>query len=215
MRSIGAVREGVKPSPVTNATIAGLLRRYAGVIALQGANRFKVKAYRRAAETVEAAHERGGLLLRAKISPSCRRLVKRLAHSLARSSEAARYRDLSKPPENCTGLLELAEKPGLDPKKLLRIYKKLQHRQPGGASRKGSMRAKSRVARATMDFQLRQAWTIALGCCCGRQEKLVPGLEAYLASECGAGRIEPVGSLRRKKDTVSDLGFLVTGKTPR
>lgn len=44
-RSIGAARERVKSSPVTNATIAGLLRRYAGVLALQGANRFKVKAY--------------------------------------------------------------------------------------------------------------------------------------------------------------------------
>jgi DNA polymerase (family 10) len=40
---------------------------------------------------------------------------------------------------------------------------------------------------------------------------LVPGFESYLASQCGASRVEPIGSLRRKKDTVSDLGFLVAG----
>lgn len=37
-----------------NATVADLLRRYAAVLAMQGADRFKLKAYRRAAETVEA-----------------------------------------------------------------------------------------------------------------------------------------------------------------
>ena len=40
--------------PVSNSSIAQLLRRYSTVLGLEGADRFKVKAYRRAAETIEA-----------------------------------------------------------------------------------------------------------------------------------------------------------------
>jgi DNA polymerase/3'-5' exonuclease PolX len=38
---------------VSNATVADLLRRYAAVLALEGADRFRLKAYRSAAETIE------------------------------------------------------------------------------------------------------------------------------------------------------------------
>ena len=41
----------------TNAAIADTLHRYAAVLAIHGADRFKLKAYRRAAETIEALHE--------------------------------------------------------------------------------------------------------------------------------------------------------------
>src|SRR5688500_15099961 len=41
-----------RPKP-TNADIAGLLRQLATALTLEGESRFKVKAYRRAAETLE------------------------------------------------------------------------------------------------------------------------------------------------------------------
>src|SRR2546423_14945379 len=41
----------------TNAAIADALRRYAALLAIQGADRFKLKAYRRAAETLESLHD--------------------------------------------------------------------------------------------------------------------------------------------------------------
>src|SRR5204863_8666932 len=37
----------------TNARVADLLRRYAAALSLEGADRFKLRAYRRAAETIE------------------------------------------------------------------------------------------------------------------------------------------------------------------
>jgi DNA polymerase/3'-5' exonuclease PolX len=37
----------------SNATIADDLRRYAAALSVEGADRFKLKAYRRAAETIE------------------------------------------------------------------------------------------------------------------------------------------------------------------
>ena len=39
---------------VTNAQVADLLRRFATTLQLEGADRFKIKAYRRAADTLES-----------------------------------------------------------------------------------------------------------------------------------------------------------------
>src|SRR6478609_6038703 len=54
-RSQGNERQ---PRLITNARIADLLRRYAALLALERADRFKLKAYRRAAETIEALSDR-------------------------------------------------------------------------------------------------------------------------------------------------------------
>jgi DNA polymerase (family X) len=43
--------------PTSNAEVAELLRRYAAALTLEGADRFKVKAYRRAADSIES-HDR-------------------------------------------------------------------------------------------------------------------------------------------------------------
>lgn len=48
---------------ISNRVIADLLRRYGSVLVLQGADRFKVQAYRRAADTVEALPEEVTTLL--------------------------------------------------------------------------------------------------------------------------------------------------------
>jgi hypothetical protein len=60
--SRGADRAGMASKPVTlmsttNAAVADLLRRYAAVLTVQGADRFKLKAYRRAAETIEGLEQ--------------------------------------------------------------------------------------------------------------------------------------------------------------
>src|SRR5690349_9402593 len=40
-----------------NAKVAELLRNYASALVLEGVDRFKVKAYRRAADTLESMHD--------------------------------------------------------------------------------------------------------------------------------------------------------------
>src|SRR3954469_25836916 len=50
---IAAHIESLKTMPVSNGKVADLLRQYASALLLEGVDRFKVKAYRRAAETVE------------------------------------------------------------------------------------------------------------------------------------------------------------------
>jgi DNA polymerase/3'-5' exonuclease PolX len=56
-------------TPIGIAAISALLCRYAGMLRLEQADRFKIKAYRRAADTIELLEpqvgeylERGGLV---------------------------------------------------------------------------------------------------------------------------------------------------------
>src|SRR3954467_4786491 len=111
----------------TNAQVADLLRRYAIVLRLEGVDRFKIKAYQRAAATIESTAQD----------------VRRLA-SLNDGLESlpgvgktisAKIRDIvmtGKLPQLDRALahlrpelLELAAKPRLDPKTVQRVYRKL------------------------------------------------------------------------------------------
>ena len=102
---------------ISNAQIADLLRRYATVLVLEGADRFKIKAYRRAAETIEALKQDAAkLVLRGEdlkqlpaigpaISATIEQIVKigglpQLEESIGKLQP---------------GLVELAAKPALDP----------------------------------------------------------------------------------------------------
>jgi len=209
-----AGRETFMPRRITNATIAGLLRRYAGVLALQGANRFKVKAYRRAADTIETSPESMAQLLSrgqdlAEL-PAIGAAISALIAEIVRTGMISRLEQAAG--ELAPGLLELAGKPGLDPKKILRLYKKLQIASPAELREKLDAGEVRTLLGQRLDFQLRQALDPRPRMLLWAAEKLVPGFKSYLASQCGASRVEPIGSLRRKKDTVSDLGFLVAGE---
>src|ERR1043166_419178 len=52
--SAPAVREGFLQMAVANAQVAEFLRRYAAVLRIKKADRFKIKAYERAADTLDA-----------------------------------------------------------------------------------------------------------------------------------------------------------------
>lgn len=112
---------------MSNAQIAEFLRRYAAVLVLVGADRFKVKAYRRAAETLETLKQdvtkfvsRGEDLKQLPaIGPGISATIEQIVRT-------GRLPQLDKALGNLEpGLLELATKPALDPTKIKRIYKKL------------------------------------------------------------------------------------------
>src|SRR4051812_21336246 len=111
----------------SNAKIAGLLRQYAGALAVAGANRFKVKAYRRAADTLESLEPdvaefvaRGEDL---KQLPAIGDAISRTIEDIVNTGRMPQLdramADMS--PE----IAELASRPRLDAKKVQRVYKKL------------------------------------------------------------------------------------------
>src|SRR5687767_6091155 len=115
------------PMSTSNATIADHLRRYAAALSLEGANRFKLKAYRRAAETIEALDDNVAELLERGQDltelPGIGKAINDVVGEIVRTGTLNRLnRTLAALPAE---LVEIAGKPALDPKKVSRVYKKL------------------------------------------------------------------------------------------
>lgn len=200
---------------VTNATIADLLRQYAAALTVEKADRFKIKAYRRAAETIEGLGADVVDMLRAgndlRQLPGIGDAISQIITEIARSGKLERLeRSISKlTPE----LAELATRPRLDAAKVTRVYKKLQI---GGlaelkiALESGAIREE---LGSRMEFHIRQGlderprhllWSV---------RDIVPKFEEFLRSIPGVTHASAVGSVRRKVETVGDLNFLVAGGT--
>jgi DNA polymerase (family X) len=198
----------------SNATIAGLLRRYAAVLALQGADRFKLKAYRRAAETVEGLASEAAQLVQQGSDltelPGIGPAISQVILEIVRTGTLARLqRALANlPPERA----ELAEWPALDARKVARIYKRLGIHNLAALKEKLESGEIRDVLGSRLDFHVRRGldarprhllWAVA-----GTADHI----KCYLEGLGGVTKVSFVGSLRRKQDTVGDLNFLVSGK---
>jgi DNA polymerase (family 10) len=200
-------------SSVNNAKIAALLRQYAAVLSVQGESRFKVKAFRRAAETVESTIE--NLAEQVAQGADLRELPAIGSGIAAVIQEIVQSGGLPKldqameqlPPE----LLELATKPQLNPQKILRVYKKFGIRSLNQLTKRLDSGEIGKAFGTRLEFQLRHALDSRPRHLLWAVQKLTPAIEAYLREHCGVDRLEPVGSLRRRQDTVADIGYLVTG----
>ena len=67
---------------------------------------------------------------------------------------------------------------------------------------------------ARLDYHVRQGLDERPRVLLWSAQKLVPAIKEQLL-RCGATKVVATGSLRRKKDTIGDLGFVVTGKKCR
>jgi DNA polymerase (family 10) len=195
----------------SNATIAETLRRYADVLSLEGADRFKLKAYRRAAETIEGLDVDAVALVRQGSDltelPGIGKAISEVILEIAETGELARLgRTVARlSPE----LVELAARPALDPKKVSRIYKKLginNLQELGRQLETGKIRD---VFGARMDYHVRRGlddrprhllWSV---------EELAEKIAHFLRRIPGVTRVSTAGSLRRRQDTIGDLNFLV------
>jgi DNA polymerase (family 10) len=199
----------------TNAAIADTLRRYAAVLAIQGADRFKLKAYRRAVETIEASHESIGGLVRHGSDltelPGIGKAISQVIDEVVRTGRLARLeKTLAELP---TERAELAAYSRLDAKNVTRIYKKLgiksvaelrEALDAGTIRNEFGARLDFHVRRGLDDRPRHLLWSI---------EDLAEQIENYLRKGPGVSRVSAAGSLRRKQDTVGDLNFVLTGKS--
>jgi DNA polymerase (family X) len=199
---------------MSNAQIAGLLRRYATVLVLKGADRFKVKAYRHPAETVETLKQDVTTLVsRGEDLKQLPAIGKGISATIEQIIKTGGLPQLDKALGKLEpGLVELATRPGLDPTKVNRIYKRLgigtlqelKERLDSGEIRE--------VLGARLDFHVRQGLDERPRMLLWAAEKRVPAIQEQL-TQCGATQVADIGSLRRKKDTIGDLGFLISGSS--
>ncbi|HEX2855375.1 MAG TPA: PHP domain-containing protein [Opitutaceae bacterium] len=204
-------RERRATRPVTNAELARRLREAAQLLRAQGENPFKVRAYRRAADTVAGLSESvdgmvraGGDLTRFSgigkgIAAALREMV------LSGKGEQLELSLAAAPPH----LAALNEYPRLDPERVIRVYKTL------GISTLSQLKEKFEAGVVAVKFgqamheHFRQAFSQTHQILLSEADELAVRVRRYLLERCGVTRVELIGEVRRRVEIVGELAFLI------
>ncbi|HET6883610.1 MAG TPA: hypothetical protein VFI31_25885 [Pirellulales bacterium] len=196
--------------PVSNRLIADLLRGYGNVLALRGTDRFKVQAYRRAADTVETLRDEVTTLLARGDDlnelPGIGKAISATIEEIVRTGKLPQLEKVTSTlsPE----LIALAAKPGLDPKKVLRAYKKLQISSLAELKSRLDAGMVREVLGPRMEFHIRQGLDDRPRMLLWSALKVAKQIEAKLAGISAISRMAWVGSLRRLQDTLASASTL-------
>jgi DNA polymerase (family 10) len=208
--------------PVKNLEIARLFHEMAGLLEVQSGSVFRVRAYQRAAQTletlaesVEAVAGRGEL---GTLSGIGRDLAAKIGEYLG-TGRIAQLEELRTglPPT----LLTLLEIRGLGPKTAKLLYDRLGAdsverlealAESGEILRVPGIREKTRanILRGIAIWKAGRARTPL-----PRARAVAARVTEALAARGGADRIEVAGSLRRMRETVKDIDILVTSTEPQ
>jgi DNA polymerase (family 10) len=207
--------------PVVNATIAAIFEEIADLLDIQGANPFRIRAYRNAARTI------GGLASDVKSIAGDEDKLKELpgigedlALKIREIVDTGRCEFLERlrrqvPP----AVAELLKIPGLGPKRVRTLYQELEIQtleQLLRAARDGRIRelpgfgakTERRIVEA-VQAQLGQARRFKLAVAAQYAEPLV----AHLKQARDVREVVVAGSFRRMRETVGDLDILATARS--
>ncbi len=206
--------------PVRNAEIADIFDRMAVLLEIQGANPFRVRAYRNAARTVGGlARSVADMLAEEEDLSKLPGIGKDLASKIAEIVDTGHLTALEEVEKEVpAGLVDLTRLPGLGPKRvkilheelgirgltgLERAVRKQRIRELAGFGEKTEQRifeALSRHAQEERRYKLADV------------EEIASSYVGYLRAIPGAKEVIVAGSYRRRKETVGDLDILVTCK---
>jgi DNA polymerase (family X) len=200
----------------TNANIAATLRRYASTLAVAGADRFKIKAYRRAADTVDHLDQDvSQMLSRGQSLTTLPGIGEGISGAISEILQTGRLEALDQSVKRLSPeLAELSTQPGLDPKRVSRIYKKL------GIDSLTELKDALESGRLDEQFDRRTVFHIRQGLSDRRRillweaDRIAATIQAFVERHSGVSRFSTAGSLRRREETVGDLNFLVAVSNP-
>jgi len=206
----------------SNAAVATRLARLADLLEIEGANAFRVRAYRGAAETIEAHPEAiADLLARGGDLTGLKGVGKDLAAAIAALFEGGEIPALREATARVpAGLLDVVRVPGVGPKRTATLWRELGVTSLDDLDR--AARA-GRVAGLAGFGEKTQAKVLAgvaqvrrhggrsrLG---DAEAALAPLLRSVRAAP-GVERVEVAGSLRRGRATVGDVDLLAVAERP-
>ncbi|HEY3355688.1 MAG TPA: DNA polymerase/3'-5' exonuclease PolX [Polyangia bacterium] len=208
--------------PVHNAEIAEALTRLADLLEIEGANQFRVRAYRTAARTVQdlprsveslvAAGEDLSTLpgIGADLAAKLREFVQTRHLGLLDEVQA-------RLPEGLAALLTM---PGLGPKRVALLYQELHIdcldalTRAAGDGRLQQLRGFGEKTAQKIVEEARQRQAAPRRLKLSVAEPIAVPLRAYLAAAPGVEQVVVAGSFRRRCETVGDLDVLVTCARP-
>src|SRR5437588_167399 len=202
-----------------NPDIARLFDEVADLLEIQDANPFRVRAYRNAARTIRDFPEPLADLVRAgtkdltDIAGIGDDLAEKITEIVTKGELALRKQLAAKLP---AGLLDLLRIPGLGPKRVKLLYKKLKVKSASDLSNaldQGKIQKPKGFGpkiEEKMRAGLGQAQVTERRMLLNEAETQATALVAYLQAGGGVRQIAVAGSYRRRRETIGDLDILVT-----
>lgn len=204
--------------PVHNADIAAVFEELADVLAIEGANPFRIRAYRNAARTVrDLPREVAAMLDKREDLTELPGIGEDLAAKMKEIVETGKVAALEehrkKVPATLTELLRIQ---GIGPKRVRALYHDLGIRtvdQLQKAAQEGRVRALEGFGEKTERHILDQLkdrtgeekrFQLAIA------TQYAEALIGFLKESPGVNQVVPAGSYRRAKETIGDLDILVT-----
>lgn len=201
-----------------NAEIAHLFERFAVLLEIDGANAFRVRAYRNAARTIENLPESVEKMLAEGADLSeLPGIGKDLAHKIADMAESGRFHDLDEIGKRIPAeLADLTELPALGPKRVKKLFTELKIRSfldLARAAKSGKLRLLPGFGPKTEQAVLEAIERRTLAekrLKLATAEQIAAPLIDYLKEMPGIGAAVAAGSYRRRKETVGDIDLLVS-----
>ena len=196
---------------LSNSEIADRLESLAQLLSTQKENPYKVKAYRRAAASIRTLSESIDELVREEsdltrfegigdaINGAIREIV--LTGSLGKLEKLRS--------EASPALASISAYPRLDPKRVVRIYKKLEISSVDELREQLESGAIEKALGQRMAQHVRQGLTETHGMLLYRADVLRDAVEEFLLAKCGVRRADVVGDYRRRAEIIGDLEFII------
>jgi DNA polymerase (family X) len=202
---------GVEKRVLSNPEIADRLASLAQLLSAQKENPYKVKAYQRAAAGIRNLSDSVHDLVQRDADLTAYTVIGKAIDSAIREivltgtlGQLEQLRSQSSPE-----LLSISDYPRLDPKRILRIYKKL------AISSIGDLRKAFEAGEIERIFGARTAQHVGQGLM-GKHAILLYkahdlrlAVEEYLLRQGHVGRVEVVGDYRRRVEVIDELAFIV------
>jgi DNA polymerase (family 10) len=203
-----------------NKAIAGILYETADLLEIDGADSFRIRSYRNAAEAIEAQTQQIAELIdepkKVLAIPGIGKGMLLNMQEMFKEGKLSLHADLLK--KYRPSMLDLLKIQGLGPKTIALIWSAYQVSDLEGVAKlakEGKIRELPRMGekqeqkllKAIEDYR-RIAGRFLLDAAEREAQKIVDHLHAYP----GVEKVTPAGSLRRGRETVGDLDILVTGK---
>lgn len=206
--------------PTNNSLIANIFDEIADILDIQGANLFRIRAYRQAARTVLAMPEDiAKYIENGRDLTALPTIGADLAEKIREIIDTGQCTALiSLKSQSPQGLVELLDIPGLGPKRLNLLFKQLgihNREQLLRAAKSGQLASLPGFGKKTqtniihaIEMHLTQKPRMKLSVATEYAKPFV----AYLKKITGVEKVEIAGSYRRCNETVGDLDILVTAQ---
>ena len=196
---------------LSNAEIADRLASLAQLLSTQNENPYKVKAYRRAAARIrtfaesldEMVREEADLTRFAGIGEGIAAAIREIVTTGA-LGKLDKLREQATP-----ALADISAYPRLDPKRVMRIYKKLRIASVDELKAQLENGTIQQVFGARMAQHIQQGLTETHALLLYHADDLRDAIEAFLVGPCGAARAEAAGDYRRRVEVIDELVFVV------